>query len=54
MNEPGTLPSPPLRVEFDNAWPKVIAEAVGSVVVEEEALFSTTVGRAFMAVVIPS
>jgi len=42
-NEPATLPAPPLSVEFDNALPKLIAEAVGSVVIEDAALFTTTV-----------
>ena len=41
-NEPAILPAPPLSVELDNACPKLIAVAVGSVVIEDRALFTTT------------
>ena len=38
---PPTEPTPPLSVELANVWPKVIAEAVGAVVMVGVALLTT-------------
>jgi len=40
---PVTLAIPPESVELANDWPVVIPLAVGSVVIEDAALFTTTV-----------